>query len=53
MYVGRFTETMQNKLIEFRSWYKQKHCEYGDIYPLDLDDEEWLEQFLIYLQLGE
>ena len=54
MKLTEFTIELGVQLDEFKAWYINNHNIHGDnIYPLDLNNSEWLEQFIIYLQLEE
>lgn len=49
MMIGSGVNMLLSKVEEFKQDYHKKHLEDPDSYPLDLDEQEWEEQFVVFI----
>lgn len=55
MTLNEFKDEMIDALERFSEYYKTSHAVYGNKFdwPLEMNEQEWLEQFLIWCESGE
>jgi hypothetical protein len=50
MNARKFTNTLQADAEGFYAYWMENHNQDPIIWPLDMPEEEWFEQFMMYLQ---
>lgn len=51
--LGRFCDYMVDRLDEFEEQWRKNHLKEPRSWPITMYDNEWLEQFLIFLENWE
>lgn len=49
--LDRFVDVMKRKVDQFAAHYRASRVDDPDNWPLDFDDENWREQFLVWLDM--